>query len=142
MRNKIQVFSAALLGTCVAFILWTTILGREKTMSKPLAYLTFKAMPYYLKDLQRKGLRGNFLGNILLFTPAAFFWTMSLGWKNSWKTVILLGFFFSLAIELIQYFTVKGVLDISDILLNVIGTTVGWFIGKKVRKKLADTVPM
>jgi len=74
----------------------------------------------------------NFLGNIVMFVPIGFF--LPLLWKFSNKKVIFLGFSASLMIEFTQLFLARGT-DVDDLLLNTLGTLVGFFLYKLVNKK-------
>lgn len=80
----------------------------------------------------------NFL-NIIMFTPLGFL--LPLIWKQCRKLVetVLLGFQFSLMIELLQLFNRRAT-DIDDLLMNTLGTFVGFLIWLLYRK-LFDKTP-
>lgn len=66
----------------------------------------------------------NFFGNILLFIPFGFLLKILL--KNaSNKKIVLIGTLASSFIELTQLLFDRGVCDINDVILNVLGTYVG-----------------
>lgn len=68
----------------------------------------------------------NIILNILLFIPLGFllpFYSDKL--KKGYK-IILIGFIFTLIIEIIQYITKIGIFEIDDILNNTIGTLIGY----------------
>lgn len=72
----------------------------------------------------------NIFGNIALFVP------MGILFKQlSLKPIIL--FMISLGliitIELLQYITQKGIFDVLDIVLNLLGVAIGYLIVKKTR---------
>ncbi len=72
----------------------------------------------------------NIILNILLFIPLGFllpFYSDKL--KKGYK-IILIGFIFTLIIEIIQYITKIGIFEIDDILNNIIGTLIGYCIFK------------
>jgi glycopeptide antibiotics resistance protein len=77
--------------------------------------------------------------NILLFVPFGFFLTLK---KSSYKKrlklfVILMGFLFSLFIEMVQFSIPIGrSADIDDVILNTIGTFLGYIIWKLLDSKL------
>ena len=66
--------------------------------------------------------------NILLFIPYGFLlpmaWKKGRGW---WKT-ILIGFGTSLAIEVLQLVSGRGVFQTDDIITNTMGAFVGYFV--------------
>ena len=63
--------------------------------------------------------------NIIMFMPFGFF--LPLIWKNfrNAKKVVLMGFLMSLAIEICQLFNMRTT-DIDDLLMNTLGTLVGY----------------
>ncbi|WP_053403017.1 VanZ family protein [Priestia koreensis] len=72
--------------------------------------------------------------NILLFMPFGFFLSMK---KALFRSVILLGILLSLFIEIIQFVIPTGrSSDIDDVILNTIGTFLGWTILKLIVSKL------
>lgn len=80
----------------------------------------------------------NIFGNLLLFLPYGMFIAKYVK-TNKIPIVLLLSFITSLSIEVIQ-FLIGRVFDIDDILLNVIGCTIG-FIIYKLFKKFSDKLP-
>jgi glycopeptide antibiotics resistance protein len=69
----------------------------------------------------------NLFGNIGFFIPIGFFLPfLSKKFSSAWK-VILFGFLLSLIIEVWQLFLPRGT-DIDDIILNTLGTAVGYFL--------------
>lgn len=80
------------------------------------------------------GLRDTVL-NILLFIPLGVF--LPLLWhkfRGMGKTVFF-GFGMSLAIELLQIFTYRAT-DVNDLITNTLGTALGFFLGKLLRRIL------
>ena len=63
--------------------------------------------------------------NIIMFMPFGFL--LPLIWKNfrNAKKVVLMGFLMSLAIEICQLFNIRTT-DIDDLLMNTLGTLVGY----------------
>ncbi len=68
----------------------------------------------------------NILGNIVMFIPFGLYLTYYFKLKKPYL-VLLLGFILSLSIEITQFF-IGRVFDVDDILLNVIGAGVGFYI--------------
>jgi len=71
----------------------------------------------------------NLIGNIVLFLPLPFFLACLAGIK-SFKKIFLISFILSLSVELLQFVFKRGVADIDDILLNLLGATTGFFINR------------
>ena len=122
--NKRKDIATALLGVTVALILWITILSRETLIGTPKIYHLFHSIPSFLKEIQR-GRIGNSFGNIILFVPIGFLLPAVTGWKKMWKTVVA-GISFSLFIEIIQLITLRGCFDVDDVILNCLGTVMGF----------------
>lgn len=70
----------------------------------------------------------NVIGNILLFVPIGF--AVPLFFRNSNKlgSVALYGFIASFTIEFIQIFTPSNITDVDDIIFNILGSVLGFFI--------------
>lgn len=130
--SKRKDISAILLGVAAALILWITILSRETLIGTPKLYHLFHSIPSFLKEIQR-GRIGNSCGNIILFMPVGFLVPAVTGWKKMWKTVVA-GISFSIFIEIIQLITSRGCFDFDDVLLNGLGTVIGFGLYSVVRK--------
>ena len=72
----------------------------------------------------------NLLGNVLAFTPCAFFFPLFFKAQKKWfvflPTIILL----VAAVEALQFFFMVGSCDVDDLILNVSGTVLTYFILK------------
>ncbi len=76
----------------------------------------------------------NVFGNIIIFIPAGIFIPMvSKRAKNIFQTIII-GFGWSLLIELIQLFLFDRCSDIDDLLLNTLGAAIGACVFFAVRR--------
>lgn len=65
--------------------------------------------------------------------PVGFLVPAVTGWKKMWKTVVA-GISFSIFIEIIQLITSRGCFDFDDVLLNGLGTVIGFGLYSVVRK--------
>lgn len=74
----------------------------------------------------------NIVGNIILFVPLGF--CIPLLWNISYDKVMLIGFCYSLFIEVTQMFMPR-VSDIDDLILNCIGVFIGIVIHSKMKKR-------
>lgn len=70
----------------------------------------------------------NIGGNIVSFIPLGFFVPVLSGRPSTLKHVLIFAFLLSLALEWIQVFVHVGVFDIDDIILNILGSIVGYGI--------------
>ncbi|MGE7094489.1 VanZ family protein [Lysinibacillus sp. NPDC048646] len=66
-------------------------------------------------------------GNILLFMPLGFSIPLRFKVNKFWK-VILLGFFISFLVEVIQLFTSIRSFDVDDLILNTLGAIIGFVL--------------
>lgn len=78
----------------------------------------------------------NLVGIILLFAPLGLF--VPIKWRkiNKLRKMILIGFFISLFIETLQLSVLHRSADIDDIILNTIGTVIGYLAFHFVKKLL------
>ncbi|MDR0469302.1 MAG: VanZ family protein [Peptococcaceae bacterium] len=70
-----------------------------------------------------------FIGNIGWFVPFGFLLPILLK-KESFLKIMVMGFAFSFMIEVLQYIFRKGVAELDDLILNVLGAAVGYFLYK------------
>lgn len=70
---------------------------------------------------------GNLFGNIILFLPFAYVMMQVFNMRSVVK-IALLACLLSLAIEMIQYYTGRGVADVDDVLLNTTGAIAGYYL--------------
>jgi glycopeptide antibiotics resistance protein len=75
----------------------------------------------------------NLLGNVILFLPIPYIMIKVFRMKK-FSSILLTGLLISFAIELIQYVFEVGVADIDDIILNTLGTCIG-FVCYKILEK-------
>ena len=81
----------------------------------------------------------NILGNIAIFIP--FGLLLPIVQKDKSKKIILYGLITSALIEIIQYVFALGSSDIDDLMLNTLGTVIGYLLYKIIHKKArADTL--
>lgn len=79
----------------------------------------------------------NFLGNIIMFMSIGFF--IPLLWEIPDKKIIIVGFLFSLFIEVCQLFLNRGT-DVDDLILNTLGTILGLLVYKFLYKKFKNLI--
>lgn len=76
----------------------------------------------------------NLAGNVLGFVPFGFFIPVVSRRGRIWRNAVLMGFGFSLCIELTQLIFKIGSFDVDDILLNTTGSILGYLAYWKVQK--------
>ena len=81
-----------------------------------------------------------FLGNIGWFVPFGFLWPMLLK-KKSFLITLASGFLFSFFIETMQFVFYKGVAELDDLILNTLGTAIGYVLYRQLRKIFSKTRP-
>ncbi len=110
------------------FILFITILSREPTLARTVH---FNFLWSYLSCGHGKQI----ILNILLFVPFGYFLASEFS-KSShprlWTLIISL--FVSAAVEAIQFFTYRGMLDVDDLISNLIGAGIGLLIYRLIGK--------
>ena len=117
---------------CIIGLLWETVFSRATVPEPEVVYQpfhSFKNLIYYIKLY---GIRTNLIGNILLFIPIGILVPMVGKWSERWYKTSVCGFCLSFVIESIQGITGKGYFDYDDLVLNTIGTMIGWGIWKMI----------
>ena len=74
-----------------------------------------------------------FFGNIGWFVPFGFLLPMLLE-RNSLLRTMIIGFIFSFFIETLQFAFYKVVAELDDLILNTVGTAIGYFLFKLFSK--------
>ena len=80
------------------------------------------------------GLSWEFIMNVIFFAPLGFLCPMISKSYEKAKNVLLIGFCFSLAIELSQLFVLYRITDISDLIANTLGAFAGYLCFQFIRK--------
>ena len=76
----------------------------------------------------------NLIGNVLVFIPYGFLLPMVYPACGKWWRVFYCAVGFVMCIELFQLFSAFGAFDVDDILLNVLGTMIGYGLFSLLRK--------
>lgn len=92
-------------------------------------------VPYYRYLFIR-----NIVGNIVLLIPLGFM--VPLLWEriNTLKAILIFSVLCSFSIETIQYVLTIGVFDIDDIIYNVIGSLIGFYILRAFQKDINNSL--
>jgi glycopeptide antibiotics resistance protein len=70
----------------------------------------------------------NVIGNVLLFIPLGILLPVINKKMKNFFLMFVTGFYLSIFIELLQYTVAKRIFDIDDILLNTVGTILGFIL--------------
>lgn len=76
----------------------------------------------------------NLLGNLGLFVPLGYLLPKSFSPMRKFFLMLLFMILAVIAVELLQFVTFLGTCDVDDLLLNVVGTVIGWLIWKQKTK--------
>lgn len=104
--------------------------------------IPFRNMIYYLNSTENLYLHdiiNNTLGNILIFIPLGFFLPIIFRRYNKSSKVVIISIIISLSLEILQFALQLGQFDIDDIILNAIGSMVGFTILKVIYRVLIFT---
>lgn len=77
----------------------------------------------------------NFAGNLLAFLPLGAFFPLLFRRQRRFFPFLFTAAGSICAVELLQYFTRRGSLDVDDLLLNLPGACVGWLLWKLGNRK-------
>ena len=75
----------------------------------------------------------NLGGNVILFIPLGFFLPRAFPSLNKFHRTLLATVLIISAVELTQLFTLLGCCDIDDLILNVMGATLGYILHKTAK---------
>ncbi|SFA69402.1 MULTISPECIES: VanZ family protein [unclassified Bacillus (in: firmicutes)] len=96
----------------------------------PNNFVPFSSIKELLNHFYFMGPLKNILGNIILFIPLGFILVLKFKRINGMLTVIIVGLLSSTTIEIIQLLLPNRAFDVDDIILNVLGTMVGFLLLK------------
>ncbi len=101
-------------------------------------FTLFKTIKMYIQYAYKLNSFENLVGNIVVFIPFGYFLPRISRWADKWYMLLSGAFFFSVGIELFQLFSAFGAFDVDDLLLNVTGALIGYWIHLFNRKIFAD----
>lgn len=93
-----------------------------------------KEIKYYLDNGMYYSILFNLIGNIIPFSAFSFLCVLLFEKLDSFKNILMLGFAFSIIIELLQIPLYRGS-DIDDLILNMVGYALGYLFYKIVLNK-------
>ena len=115
------------------FLFFAEAMGRTPDSHADYSYnlVLFKEIKRFIihrEILGYKAVALNLMGNVIAFMPFGFILPEVWDQLNKWYTIILLGFLFSLGIEIAQMTARVGSFDVDDLLLNTIGALLGYIV--------------
>lgn len=105
----------------MAVVVYMTLLNRDMS-SRRVVMKPFWSYQFLLSDAY---LRREILNNIILFIPLGTIFSQI---RNQWSTV-LVPVLILIGIEILQYITLRGLLEIDDVISNSLGALVGFIAG-------------
>ena len=87
----------------------------------------------YRRQLGFAAVTLNLIGNVLAFVPFGIFLPLLIRKARMFGKTLLLGFEFSLFVEIVQLFSRVGSFDVDDILLNTLGVVLGYLFFAGIR---------
>ncbi|WP_201716898.1 VanZ family protein [Rossellomorea arthrocnemi] len=74
----------------------------------------------------------NTIGVVIIFMPLGFLLPKVFSNFNTLKSVLYFSLVMSMSIEIVQFLTRLGVLDVDDVILNLAGAAIGYLISKLI----------
>ena len=119
--------AALLLVEFVFFIFGSTVFFREALTMARYDYTPFWSYKEILNG--RDDLLVENIMNIAIFLPTGLLLGMT-SRKMTWRKVVMIGGFFSVLIEILQYVFQRGLSEVDDIMHNTVGCLIGYGIYK------------
>ena len=70
----------------------------------------------------------NIIGNVVILIPFGYLFPLINKKVKKWWIFVLVALAFILMIEMMQYFSMSGTLDVDDVMLNMIGAIIGYIL--------------
>ena len=137
-RPRAARFSMGILFAVYLIILAGLLFGGNRVwyagrLDRKYSLKPFESIKLYLKAYEDRSLRirvvaSNLIGNILLFIPMVWFVPFLWKWARKWYLFLPAMLALIWLVELTQYLTGRGSLDIDDVILNFSGVFVAFVI--------------
>ena len=117
----------------------TTAIGSAMVVSAQ----SYSRGTYELDVQQEAQITTNLIGNLVALTPMALFLPMFIGKCKKFKYFLLTTTLIVISIELLQFALVTGACDIDDLILNISGACIAYFIlkTKPITKLVNKLIP-
>jgi hypothetical protein len=113
------------------FLFFSEALGRTESEEYHYNLVLFREIRRFWSYRELLGYKAfllNMVGNVVALIPFGFFLPIVSGRRHTGFCMLLMGILLSVFIELLQLVTRLGSFDVDDILLNTIGTMMGYLI--------------
>lgn len=117
--------------------MWLELWERRTRLNYGLNLVPFRTIGTYIKSILRGDIVAiavrNLAGNLLMFLPLGIY--LPVIWKKcrNIKTILLISMTVLVGIELIQFLSLLGSLDIDDFILNICGILIGYGLWKNMK---------
>lgn len=128
-----RIISSSLLSLSIALIIVMTLYGRQPKIESEWRFKIFASYMEFFKEENMEILL-QIIMNIFMFIPIGFLLPYCFKKFEKNKTVFFTAMLFSSIIECVQGFLRIGMFEVDDILGNVFGAEVGFFLFYLVRK--------
>ena len=102
----------------------------------------FTTIRIYLDNLDSAFWISQAVGNLLLLLPVGLFGPIALPWLGRWWRVLLAALIISVAIETAQLWIPERSADVDDVMLNVIGALLGYWLLLLIRLRPSADEPV
>jgi glycopeptide antibiotics resistance protein len=85
-------------------------------------------MQYLSREMGIHSIMVNLAGNIVAFMPMGFLLPLAFKGMKKFSRVITVSIFATVLIETLQYLTSSGISDVDDIILNLLGSVLGYLL--------------
>lgn len=137
-KKVVGLFFSSYLIVIFYFLFLSDYFGRKESfLSYRYNFVPFREITRYIRRFDSFGfllVSMNLAGNILAFIPFGIFSPVFLKNRSKWLKSIFLGLLFIIIIEFIQVVTRVGCYDVDDIILNMLGIIIGFFIHLYIMK--------
>lgn len=128
LKTRLYFIKEFLLGTYVVFILYSTgLIGSSWSFD---THFSYNFIPFIKQDIEV------LLLNCVLFIPYGALTALEFKKINCWWKSFVAGLSFSLTVEVIQICFVGRLFDVDDLIMNVIGTLIGYNVFMCLKKPI------
>ena len=129
LAKGIRITSNLLLAFYTVIVLGTTVVFRHDEGGNGIQLIPFRS--YFIQDVYPRLFIENIM-NVVAFIPIGAFLTIGRS-KLKWWHIAIVGFYFSITIELLQLVFDRGMCEIDDVIHNIFGSIIGYYLIKLTR---------
>ena len=104
--------------------------------------IPFATIRIYLDNLDSSFWISQAIGNLLLLLPVGLFGPIALPWLDRWWRVLLVALVLSTCIETAQLWIPERSADVDDVMLNVLGALLGYWVLLMIRLRPSADAPL